>query len=75
MKRYEVDVSTLSFEEQRMVGIKMESRARQIHNIRDSQNKLIAYAVYWDRPEDFMTSSVFPEGCPCREVHIPGITD
>lgn len=67
MKRYYVDVSGLS-------SVEKESAFELIHNFAFMANPvpevgiMAGIDVHWTSQEDFISSPVFPVGCPCREV-------
>lgn len=67
MKRYYVDVSSLS-------SVEKESAFNLIHDFSFMANpvpefgKMVGIDVYWTSQEDFISSPVFPVGCPCREL-------
>ena len=68
MKRYIVDVSALSTEEKSSAYERLEGYAFMVSTVFGADRRASAYEVFWDSQEDFMTSPIFPLGCPCREL-------
>lgn len=68
MKLYIVDVRGLSPEEKSAVEEKLRLLAYMVTEEPNKSEGVVALRVYWDRKEDFFSSSIFPSNCRCFEV-------
>lgn len=66
LRKYVVDLRSLAPEDRITAFKRMDSFAFLSSEI-IGETGLEGAEIFWDSPEDFLTSPVFPSGCPCRE--------
>lgn len=67
MPMYQVDLTSLAPAERLAAINEIWRLAWDVYPQRTAAG-ITAVNVLWDRHEDFLTSSVFPNGCPCVKI-------
>lgn len=67
MKVYDIDLRGLSQERREEIISDLDRAAFMIQRSL-GPGGTIGIKVFWDSENDFLESSVFPKGCPCRWV-------
>ena len=68
MKRYLVDLTSLDMDKRLSTCDLIEKNAFIVKPILGN-NGIECLDVFWDSPEDFPNSSIYPKGCPYQLVN------
>lgn len=67
MKRYLLDLTSLDMDKRLSTYDLIEKNAFIVKSIL-GDNGIECLDIFWDSPEDFPDSSIYPKGCPCRLI-------